>query len=688
MIKFSKQLLSSVAFVAVVGYACVVSAWEAGSAMATLTGGLDTIQNTAGGVVSTGNAVSSTSSSAVGTSNAVSGIGSSGGVVGTASDIGNAAGSAKSTINAGADTINKGKNLLGGDSSGSGSGSGSGSSGGSGSSSGSGSDTEHTLQITDVPKDQRPAGEDPKKNMTEAEKERARAAQATLISGSYATESARVGIGVASAVQNARSLPVAQQQYQAAVKDLNSFKGDPSSSAYQELQNAVKETQNHYQALASEELSRAQENYNKANSALQSLPEDTRFVPSEQTKAYLNAESNLQKAQEFAKDAGLPVSGASSSGSGNTAAASPGSGKPATPAAPTDQSTGSGVELSLNEAKMNESLQKYEENMQKLFDDMSGEAPATEGPEVQEPGSTRKAEEVNNDGEDKSKGDGPRDGGYWDPIQSVMVAIMPGLQKNTVDEFKNVIIEAADIGDAMGAIDQTVMNEQGDGVNANTPSSGVAYSVALLQNVPIDVSRWINTKVGSDEEETPEEVNVVNEEVNVVHSDITNSGVNPGASEKTEDEEEEEKEEEEEEEEDPYKVEILARRMELARQYANAGVQIAEGMNAISADFPARAQLLLAQLNGVKDYASAIGALSDIVREDLAETLRATALSSAELGVASSRVLLDSGFVKKKKENSSADSGADSGTQTEADSGEPASPAEDSDSSNPSGDGE
>ena len=76
------------------------------------------------------------------------------------------------------------------------------------------------------------------------------------------------------------------------------------------------------------------------------------------------------------------------------------------------------------------------------------------------------------------------------------------------------------------------------------------------------------------------------------------------------------------------------------------------------------------------------------MREDLAETLRATALSSAELGVASSRVLLDSGFVKKKKENSSADSGADSGTQTEADSGEPASPAEDSDSSNPSGDGE
>ena len=42
----------------------------------------------------------------------------------------------------------------------------------------------------------------------------------------------------------------------------------------------------------------------------------------------------------------------------------------------------------------------------------------------------------------------------------------------------------------------------------------------------------------------------------------------------------------------------------------------------ISEDFPARAQLLLAELNSAGDYASAIGALSDIVREDLAETLK------------------------------------------------------------------
>ena len=1196
MIKFSKQFLCSVAFVAGVGCTWSVAAADWGSAMTALSN----IQSTASGVSSAGKAVANVGDSAESTGNAVSGIGSASGVVGTANAVGKAAGSAKSTLNSITDAKNKTSNVLGGNS-GSSSGSGSGSNSGSGSSgSGSGSEEEHKLQITDVPKGQRPAGEDPKKNMTEEEKDRARDAQATLVSGSYASEAARTGIGVASGVLSARSLPVAQQRYATAQSNLANFKGDTNSSAYKNLVAARDSALSHYQQLAKEALSGAATSVQTAiddrtklatlvkqganrvgnntyDALLQKYGVDPKssntsasLVKAINTEGYA-ADATYSKAESFAKDAGLlgggsaadktspnvsvtgrdaasimeaarstgngiapgylpadkttvmdrvegavnsslnaatelgnktaniveerglvglgetinnkltewgqaavakgkelnaaapgaikkvlygkqgtsdasleggasaamdPLTGgddgqsakiaeaygekAAGQGASGSDSASSGAGESGsqwklssqivdangdalgelgsgtftktdagitfTPTngtessplpdanipqevrtafdslqagdkivvdsdgmigfnaqggevsientsgveswAPREISSGSsgspsvateplrlggenmtatadgspvsllGKTLTVNgdgtvtiEGGKNVPISSLTDEMQQVLDkvgeggtlqvgkeldeagtyevtgknkggetvdlnpaetrdasapvapatdslklnptdmkidvdgtsvnlngaditrgadgsvqvgdtvipadkvpdslkqaldkvgdggtvsvdengnisgkgsdgkavDMggtSGAAPAanplklnptdmkidvnggsvnlaganiTKGPdgtvnvgdlnmsadklpeplkqaldkvgeggtvsvdengnisgvdkdgnavdlsqaaeapdggdaEVQGPEGHNKAGEVDNDGKDESKGDGPRDGGYWDPIQSIMVAIMPGLKDNTVDEFKNVIIEAADIGDAMGAIDQTAMNEEGDGVNANTPSSGVAYSVALLQNVPIDVARWIDTKVGEDTDEA--------ESVTVSSINITNSGVVPETTPSSTDEEEEDSEEK-----DPYKVEIVARRMELARQYANAGVQIAEGMSAISEDFPARAELLLEELNRVRSYAGAIGALSDIVREDLAETLRATALSSAELGVASSRVLLDSGFVKKKKEDNKDES--DSGSSTPPSSDEGATPPDGGDS--------
>jgi len=670
MSRFSKLLLCSVAVVTGVG--CAWQVFAAGTSG--VSSGLSAVQTTASGVSNTGSAAANLGQSAQNTSNAVSNIGSSGGVVGTANEVNNAAGSAQSTINSANNLKNQATNLTGGNNSNS-------SSGSSGSSS-SGSDDEHKLRITDVPKGQRPNGEDPTKNMEEGSdeyEEARRILQATRSGSSASTEAARTGIGTASQLSNANSLPLAQQRYQAAQANVKNFKGDTNTAAYKSLVETAAREQSNYQALAKEALSGAQERFTKAeaaraewvekaaNSGDLSVEDRNATIKEyvDATREYKSAEGELQKAQEFAKDAGvLPDSSASS-------------GSAATPEA----------------------------------------APAAEGgTEVKKPGSTMKAEEPGNDGPDRSKGNGPRDGGYWDPIQSYMVWIMPKYQNQTVDEFKQVIIDAADIGDAMGAIDQTAMNEVGDGVNANTPSSAVAYSVALLQNVPIDVARWIDTKV---EEEAAEETTPTPEPeetptaptiptATVISSDITNSGVAP---EITPPEPEEEKKEEEEtteeveevaqEDKDSYKVEILARRMELARQYANAGVQIAEGMNAISEDFPARAQLLLVQLNAAPDYASAIGALSDIVREDLAETLRATALSSAELGVAASQVLLDSGFVKEDEEeadkpsenseaegnenNSSNASGSDSGNDSASSNNSGSDSGNDSGSSNDSG---
>jgi hypothetical protein len=650
--------------------------------------GLSAVQTTASGVSNTGSAAANLGQSAQNTSNAVSNIGSSGGVVGTANEVSNAAGSAQSTINSANNLKNQATNLTGGNNSNS-------SSGSSGSSS-SGSDDEHKLRITDVPKGQRPNGEDPTKNMEKGSdeyEEARRILQATRSGSSTSTEAARTGIGVASGVLNSRSLPVAQQRYDDAMKKLQEFKGDKNSSTYKKLESEAANARAHYQSLA-------REAYNGAKETYQNMPGYNKYAKDS------NFADNIRYNENRVNNDTKALQNMQNAGTANSE--NPAFNKLCERYNIDSSKEGAAKQL---QNQLNSNKEAIE-NM-KAASDFANEAGGTE---VEKPGSTIKAGEPGNDGPDNSKGDGPRDGGYWDPIQSVMVAIMPKYQNQTVDEFKQVIIDAADIGDAMGAIDQTAMNEVGDGVNANTPSSAVAYSVALLQNVPIDVARWIDTKV---EEEAAEETTPTPEPeetptaptiptATVISSDITNSGVAP---EITPPEPEEEKKEEEEtteeveevaqEDKDSYKVEILARRMELARQYANAGVQIAEGMNAISEDFPARAQLLLVQLNAAPDYASAIGALSDIVREDLAETLRATALSSAELGVAASQVLLDSGFVKEDEEeadkpsenseaegnenNSSNASGSDSGNDSGSSNNSGSDSGNDSGSSNDSG---
>ena len=218
-----------------------------------------------------------------------------------------------------------------------------------------------------------------------------------------------------------------------------------------------------------------------------------------------------------------------------------------------------------------------------------------------------KAEGQLDDGSSQSRGVTMQDGAYIDYVHMVMSAIIPFVRDWTVDAYKEVIVKTAETVDAMGAVDSTAMNLTGSGEGkADSPAAAVEYSVALLENVEIDVDRWIDM-------------------------DYTSSAETTG------------------QQEDDYKKEILARRMELARQYANAGVYIAEGMNTISADFPDRGELLQEYINSVSedDYASAIGAVSDVAREDLIETLRSAILSTAELGVSSSQVLLNAGIWKK-----------------------------------------
>ena len=102
---------------------------------------------------------------------------------------------------------------------------------------------------------------------------------------------------------------------------------------------------------------------------------------------------------------------------------------------------------------------------------------------------------------------------------------------------------------------------------------------------------------------------------------------------------EETKDEEEEGISEEVRKEIEKRRAELMRQYVNAGIQISEGMNAVSNKFYDRADVLAKFAQGAQTESAAYGLAQDTGRYVLLETLRGLALSSVQMGVQATRLL-------------------------------------------------
>ncbi|MBQ3695700.1 MAG: hypothetical protein II938_01855 [Alphaproteobacteria bacterium] len=88
-------------------------------------------------------------------------------------------------------------------------------------------------------------------------------------------------------------------------------------------------------------------------------------------------------------------------------------------------------------------------------------------------------------------------------------------------------------------------------------------------------------------------------------------------------------------------LEIKRRRAELMKQYVNAGIQIAEGMNAISSEFGDRANVLKTVSDSVGTETQAFVLNQDAARYVLFETLRGLALTSTQMGVQASRLLFE-----------------------------------------------
>jgi len=249
----------------------------------------------------------------------------------------------------------------------------------------------------------------------------------------------------------------------------------------------------------------------------------------------------------------------------------------------------------------------------------------------------------------------------WDPIRIALEILTPMLAEDHLALRDNINIKAGDIGPAVGAVDSTALGtDQGeDASRATTVVAGAQMVIQLLQAATVDLS-LLSDEVKFDEEkeeekpETPTYTNAGSTAVTTkkTQQESYRNEVDDSSDEDDEDAEAKKKAEEEEakrkaEEEAKKKIdeatkkEIERRRAELMKQYVNGAIQIAEGMNAISSDFAARADVLSKASEGIQTESAGFGLAQDVGRYVLFETLRGLALSSVQMGVQASRLLFE-----------------------------------------------
>ncbi len=225
----------------------------------------------------------------------------------------------------------------------------------------------------------------------------------------------------------------------------------------------------------------------------------------------------------------------------------------------------------------------------------------------------------------------PREVDLQDLVRIGTVAMTPFVTETELALRKDVNVLAGEIGAAVGTVDDTALSDVD--VDASMPStvSGSAMVVAeLLKNANVDLKLL-------DETFEEEEAKTV-----VQTGTLAGAGSQAGTSASLEVPEEEKEEKPEDEKKyltDEQVALIQAKRQMLLKQYVNAAVQISEGMNAVSNKFADRANVLISFSEGVQNEAGAFGLTQDVGRYVLLESLRAVALSSAQMGVQAARLL-------------------------------------------------
>lgn len=225
---------------------------------------------------------------------------------------------------------------------------------------------------------------------------------------------------------------------------------------------------------------------------------------------------------------------------------------------------------------------------------------------------------------------GPTETDMTDVLRTAAVVAMPFVTETELALRADVNILAGDIGEAVAVAEDTALSDVD--VDASMPStvSGAAMVVAeLLKNATVDLKLLDETF----EEEEKKPV--------IQMGGLAGAGSQTGVSAtlNTPAEEEEEQEEEKKYLTDEQVNQIHEKRQMLLKQYVNAAVQISEGMNAVSNKFADRANVLISFSEGVQNEASAFGLTQDVGRYVLLESLRAVALSSAQMGVQAARML-------------------------------------------------
>ena len=211
---------------------------------------------------------------------------------------------------------------------------------------------------------------------------------------------------------------------------------------------------------------------------------------------------------------------------------------------------------------------------------------------------------------------------------------------------ENLNIAAADIGEAVGAVDDTALaasSVEGNVSMASMTTGAAQLAAQLLEAATVDMgllSETVTTTETETEATEPE-----------THTPLSQTLSSTGEGSPSSTPDAEETTETTTEVDDGYRDEIQRRRMNLLKQYINAAIQISEGMNGISHAFYDRADLIAQYANGVQTEAAAFGVVQDAGRYVLLEVLRGTALSSAQMGVEAARLLEEQEVIRNDQNN-------------------------------------
>ena len=277
------------------------------------------------------------------------------------------------------------------------------------------------------------------------------------------------------------------------------------------------------------------------------------------------------------------------------------------------------------------------------LDEANGSAvPSSEDPEVNEETPSKKAMGAN----------------LFDAVRTALMVLTPMLAETHLSLKDDINIKAGDIGEAVGAVDSTALGpDVGDDATRPTTVALAAGDVQkLLQQATVDTS-LLSENVKFDEADPEKKVTPLDVSTGALsktsgqtgsyRNEVTTSDNKDG----DKDADEDTGPSAEDILNDKIAEEIKRRRAELMKQYVNASIQIAEGMNAISKDFASRAKTLSTFAKGIQTESAGYGLAQDVGRYVLFETLRGLALSSAQMGVQASRLLFEQEVEYGKKDN-------------------------------------